>query len=148
MGRGRRRRWHSATSQGFGEKFVELPTAELLLDVYPEEEAGSKSPLDGLPCPQTLTCGVVPAEDEDKGWWQDQETGLSRCFRLDPDDPRVLNEDSSGNRGFDNMGQGFVTFLILMGGDGGMEEVPTGLISAGAFSACKSPRPPSMPCMC
>ena len=124
-----------------GETFVELPTAELLLDVYPEEEAGSKSPLDGLPCPQTLTCGVVPAEDEEKGWWQDQETGLSRCFRLDPDDPRVLNEDSSGNRGFDNMGQGFVTFLILMGGDGGMEEVPTGLISAGAFSACESPRP-------
>lgn len=41
--------------------------------------------------------------------------------------PRVLNEDTSGRRGFDHMGEGFITFLVSMSGDGGMEQLPTGL---------------------
>eukprot|EP01046_Picozoa_sp_COSAG06_P014619 COSAG06_NODE_910_length_11598_cov_583.165580_10_plen_1373_part_01 len=120
-----------------GERLVALPSAEELDLVYGEDH--DKSPHDGLPCPQTLQCGKPWSDNSPSTlpWWQKfqdpYEQPEPRCYLLDP--PRVLNEDESGNRGFDDMAQGFITFLVSMSGDGGMEEVPTGLVGGGAATS-------------
>lgn len=117
-----------------GVSSVELPSPELLEYVYGDSWE-SRDPQEGIPCPATLNCGRVQ-DKENPGWWQmpfgDKDEPRSRCFKLNP--PRVLTEDESGRRGFDDISQGFITFLVSMSGDGGMEQVPSGLLDAGATS--------------
>eukprot|EP01043_Picozoa_sp_COSAG02_P026014 COSAG02_NODE_1484_length_12382_cov_6.377758_2_plen_3395_part_00 len=118
-----------------GVSSVELPSSDILEYVYGNSWE-TRDPQGGIPCPTTLNCGRVK-DKQNPGWWQvpfdDQDEPRSRCFKLNP--PRVLTEDKSGRRGFDDISQGFITFLVSMSGDGGMEQVPSGLLEAGATSA-------------
>ena len=54
----------------------------------------------------------------------------SLCFQLNP--PRALGADETGTRGFDSVPQAFMSMLVHMSGDGGMNEIPAALLDADA----------------
>lgn len=90
---------------------------------YSCEAFGSISNATGYTCPSSLAqprwWGTPPCDD------------ASECHRLDP--PReLLGGDKTGKRGFNSVPQAFMTLLVHVSGEGGMNDVPAAVQAAGA----------------
>ena len=85
----------------------------------------------------TATGYLCPAPLAQPRWWGSTPPcggEDSQCYRLDP--PReLLGGDDTGKRGFDSVPQAFMTLLVHISGDGGMNDLPAALLEAGASSS-------------